>query len=222
MRQPKTIRHHIPTCAFVVEGETEVWYLQMFKQHEQRDRNLRVNIKPEIPQKKKIKDQYKLVRELARSEYDRVFWIVDLDVIIKETREAPKEKLPPLNEFMELRRRLHDEFDNVQVIVNNPCLEFWFLLHFVKTNEYYKNYQEVLIELREYLRGYDKTRRYFMKANKDIYARLKPYLEHAIENAGELGNFDEKNPLKALSEMDELFRTEALQTAFGKRAEIVS
>jgi len=74
-----------------------------------------------------------------------------------------------------------------------------------------KGDRQVLIELREYLRGYDKTRRYFMKTNKDIYARLKPYLEHAIENARELGNFDEKNPLKALSEMDELFRIEALQ-----------
>lgn len=83
MREPRKIRLHIPTFAFVVEGETEVWYLQMVKQHEQHDRNLRINIKPEIPQKKKIKDQFKLVKELARSEYDRVFWIVDLDVIIK-------------------------------------------------------------------------------------------------------------------------------------------
>ena len=97
----------------MVEGETEVWYLQMYRQHEQKDRNARINIKPEIPQKKKIKDQYKLVKELARSEYDKVFWIVDLDVIVKET------------------------------------------------NDYYKNYQEVLGELRVHLRRYEKTRRYF-------------------------------------------------------------
>lgn len=206
MRQHKKIRFHIPTYAFVVEGETEIWYLQMFKQHEQRDKNLRINIKPEIPQKKKIKDQYHLVREMAQSEYDKVFWIVDLDVIVKETNEAPKEKHPPLTEFMELRRKLYHEFDNIQVIVNNPCLEFWFLLHFVKTKEYYKNYYEVLSELRRYLKNYNKTRKYYLRQGKDIYSRLKPYLKDAIENASDLGGFDENAPFKAMCEMNELFR----------------
>ena len=132
--------------------------MQMYRQHEQKDRNARINIKPEIPQKKKIKDQYKLVKELARSEYDKVFWIVDLDVIVKET------------------------------------------------NDYYKNYQEVLGELRVHLKGYDKTRKYFMRPGKDIYRRLKPYLKDAIKNAGELGEFDEQNPTKANCEMDVLFK----------------
>ena len=206
MRQRIKIRLHITTYAYVEEAETEVWNLQMYRQHEQKDRNARINIKPEIPQKKKIKDQYKLVKELARSEYDKVFWIVDLDVIVKETNEAPKEKYPPLLEFMKLRRNLHEEFDNVQVIVNNPCLEFWFLLHFVKTNDYYKNYQEVLGELRVHLKEYDKTRKYFMRPGRDIYGRLKPYLKDAIKNAGELGEFDEQNPTKANCEMDVLFK----------------
>ena len=40
-------------------------------------------------------------------------------------------------------------FEKVHVIVNNPCLEFWFLLHFVKTTDYYKNYQEVVDDLRD-------------------------------------------------------------------------
>lgn len=205
MRQPKKIRLHIPTYAFVVEGETEVWYLQMLKKHEQNDRNLRINIKPEIPQKKKIKDQYRLVRELAKSEYDRVFWIVDLDVIVKETREAPKEKRPPLKEFIELRRRVQGEFENVRVIVNNPCLEFWFLLHFVETKDYYKNYQEVVDELRQFLRNYGKTRKYFTREGRDIYYRLKPHLDFAIKNARDLGKFEEEEPAKAMCEMDELF-----------------
>lgn len=212
MRQTRKIRFHIPTFAFVVEGETEVWYLQMFKQHEQRDRNLRINIKPEIPQKKKIKDQYLLVRKLAKSEYDKVFWIVDLDVIIKETDEAPKAKKTPLAEFMDFRAKLYDDFDNVMVIVNNPCLEFWFLLHFVKTNDYYKNYNDVMVELRGFLKGYSKSRKYFTRPNKDIYARLKPYLDNALKNAGELGSFDEKDPFKVMSEMDDLFHASYLHT----------
>lgn len=107
---------------------------------------------------------------------------------------------------MELRRKLHEGFENVHVIVNNPCLEFWFLLHFVKTTDYYKNYQEVVDDLRGFLKGYGKTRRYFMREGKDIYSRLKPYLKNAIENAEDLGKFMEKEPAKAMCEMDEMFK----------------
>ena len=87
MRPGKT-RKKIPAFAFVVDGHTEIWYLQMFKRNEEKFNNLRINIKPEIPQKKKLEDQVELLLEQAKSEYDKVFWIVDLDVVLKETRES--------------------------------------------------------------------------------------------------------------------------------------
>lgn len=40
----------------LVDGETEFWYLQMIKRN---NRKINIDIKPEIPQKKKIEDQYK-------------------------------------------------------------------------------------------------------------------------------------------------------------------
>lgn len=55
----------VPTFAFVVDGETEVWYLQMLKRNE---RELRLNIKPEIPGKKSLKEQFELVMDLAERE----------------------------------------------------------------------------------------------------------------------------------------------------------
>lgn len=46
----KIVKHSVPTFAFVVDGETEIWYLYMLKRNEQ---PLKINIKPELPQKKK-------------------------------------------------------------------------------------------------------------------------------------------------------------------------
>lgn len=50
------------TYAFVVDGQTEVWYLQMLKRNE---RELKIDIKPELPNKKSLEEQYRLVEERA-------------------------------------------------------------------------------------------------------------------------------------------------------------
>ena len=73
MSRPRNIRKKIPTFAFVVDGQTEIWYLQMFRKNEQKDKGIKINIKPEIPQKKKLEDQFATVCKQANSEYDRVF-----------------------------------------------------------------------------------------------------------------------------------------------------
>lgn len=163
----------VPSFAFVVDGETEIWYLEMLKRNE---RGINLRIKPEIPQKKGLDDQFELVCNLASSEYDRVYWIVDLDTIIKESNEAPTGVKTPLTSFFEMKTNLSDKLQNVQVIVNNPCLEFWFLLHFKRTSRYYRRCSDVTRELKKLLKGYEKTERYFTKRDNDIYLQLKPYL----------------------------------------------
>lgn len=220
MRQVKT-RKGIPTFAFVVDGETEIWYLEMLRKHEQKDRGIRINIKPEIPQKKKLKDQFNLACEFAKSVYDRVFWVVDLDVILKETREA-KSPNTPLDNFIGILETLNSPKDKeeqkvyhkINVIVNNPCLEYWFLLHFEVSGKTFKNCAEVSSRLKRYLRGYNKSEDYFKKKDNDIYARLKPYLRTAIGNAKALGGFDKENPQKGMCEMNDLFLCEELKQYF--------
>ncbi len=219
MRKTGKAKKEIPTFAFVVDGETEIWYLQMFKKNEQKDRNIRINIQPEIPQKKTLKDQFDLVCKQAKSEYDRVFWIVDLDVILKETREA-KSTDTALKSFIALIRDLDfkkkkdEDFMNVNVIVNNPCLEYWFLLHFDASGKTYRNCDEVTVKLKRHLRDYEKSERYFKKKDNDIYIRLKPYLNNAINNAKALGGFDKENPEKGMCEMDALFLCDELKQYF--------
>lgn len=209
MRKSKKISNKInPSIAIVVDGKTEVWYLQMLKRNE---RDIRVSIKPEIPNKKSIEEQYNLVCDLLNREFTKVFWIIDFDTVIKEENELPKGKKSPIKTFDEYRASLIDNYSNVVVIVNNPCLEFWFLLHFETTSKYFNTCSSAELQLKKYLKNYEKTQKFFTKQNDDIYLKLKPNLKTALQNSIALGKFDNQNPTKAMCEMELLFQSDQLK-----------
>ena len=196
-------RKNIPTqqaFAVVVDSETEYWYLQMLKHNEP---NIPFKIKPQILQKKNIKQQYELVTDLSEEEYDKVFWIVDLDVLLKEEREK-RNSTSPLQQFLNYYKSLSKQ-KKIVVIVNNPCLEYWFLLHFQKTNKVFTACTDAEKQVSQHLEGYEKTEKFFKKDN-DIYKQLKPYLQTARKNATALGSFDTHNHSKAMCEMPLLFQ----------------
>lgn len=185
--------------SFVIDGECEIWYLQMLQKNE----NLQnINLEPKLPQKKKLYDQYKMVAELAEDS-EKVFWIIDFDTISKETKEAKASKETPLQQ---LKNYINQISDNVIVVVNNPCLEFWFLLHYKQTAKYFASYDDLKKELMKYLPDYQKTQKYYKNSRQDIYQRLKPKLQTAISNAEECGKFDFENIQKGLSEMQMIFK----------------
>jgi hypothetical protein len=201
----KIISQVTPTFAFVVDGETEIWYLQMLKRNE---RQLRLNIEPKIPQRKSIEEQFNLVVDLSEREYWKVFWLIDLDAIIKESRETPKGKKTPLQVFIEFRKIIKREYKNVIFIINNPCLEFWFILHFEKTSKLFDTCAKAETELKKHLKDYEKTQKYFTKQDNDIYIKLKRFLKTAINNSESLGQFDMDEQTKAICEMHLLFQTD--------------
>lgn len=58
MRHTRKIRRQVvPTFSFVVDGETEIWYLQMLKRNE---RQFKINIEPKLPQKKVLRSSINL------------------------------------------------------------------------------------------------------------------------------------------------------------------
>ena len=206
MRRGKKIQTK-QSFAVVVDGETEYWYLQMLKHNEP---NIPFKIKPQILQKKNIKQQYELVTDLSEEEYDKVFWIVDLDVLLKEEREK-KNSTSSLQKFLSYWHQLSKQ-DKVVVIVNNPCLEYWFLLHFQKTNKVFIACTDAEKQVSQHLQGYEKTEKFFKKSNNDIYKQLKPYLQTAVSNATALGTFDAKDYSKAKCEMPLLFQALQIRT----------
>jgi len=176
--------------AIIVDGETEVWYFQMLKRNEP---SLQVNIEPKIPQKKKLSEQYRKVLELAE-DFTKVFWIIDLDVVIAESKAAKKGGINQIQELKNYLNELENEkYKNVITIFNNPCLEFWFLLHFEQTTKYFSKCSNAEKQLKKQLTNYEKTQRYFTKQNNDIYLKLKSRLSTALKNAQKTkrGNINE-------------------------------
>jgi Skp family chaperone for outer membrane proteins len=197
-----------PSFAFVVDGECEFWYIQMLKRNE---RQISVDLKPEIPQKKKLIDQYKKVVDLSK-DYDKVFWIIDFDVIISETRKAKKGAQTVLQEFKKYYTDLENNFQNIFVIINNPCLEFWILLHFQTTSKYFDTCESATKELKKHLTNYEKSQSFYTKQDNDIYLKLKPHLNNAILNAKKLESLDFDTPQTALSEMHIFFELEEIES----------
>ncbi len=200
------------TFAIVVDGETEVWYFNMLKRNE---RDLVVHIKPELPTKKTIEEQYQYVK-IAAENNTKVFWIVDFDTILKETKESKKKSIRPIDEFAKYRNELEEKFDNVVVIINSPCLEFWLLLHFEKTSKYYDKCMDVQKHLTKYMKDYKKSEKFYTRKNNDIYKKLKPRLNFAIENSKSLKEFDINNPHKAMAQMHKFFLDESFNDYFKK------
>lgn len=201
-----------PNFAIVVDGETEVWYLQMLKRNE---RSINVNIEPKIPQRKKLSEQFETVIKLSQ-DYTKVFWIIDLDVILKETKEAKLGNKTALQSFLDFKKTISEQYKNIVLIINNPCLEFWLLLHFETTNEKFNNCAEATNLLKKHLPSYKKTGKYYTKQDNDIYLQLKPYLPTAIKNAKDLKLFDVENPNNPISEMHLFFETEEFEDLFKK------
>ncbi|SFF02638.1 RloB-like protein [Chitinophaga sp. CF118] len=181
------------TFAIIVDGETELWYLQMLRRHEALPG---ISIQPELPKKKTLAEQFETVKSNAKI-YDHSIWVIDLDVVIAE------------NTVDELKTYLEEVKENkkINILINTPCLEFWFLMHVKDTGKYYPLCAPVGNELTKSdpLKDYAKTERYFVRTNPDIYKRLRPYLKTGIANAIKRGDFDIEDPQKAKSEMYKLF-----------------
>jgi hypothetical protein len=190
--------------SIIVDGDTEVWYFQMMKKEETFPG--KVDIKPELPKKKKLKEQFEMVRDNSRI-YDKVYWVIDFDTIQKEDREQQGQRIQDFNKYL----RELEGCDNVEVFINNPCLEFWHLLHFKNTGKYFSVCDSAQAELIKELPDYKKSMKYYKQQPNNIYKRLKPNLSEALKNAGTLGAFDKENPQKAKAEMYRLFEALGLK-----------
>ncbi len=205
-RKHRQKRQGKPTYTIIIEGETEYWYFQKLKEHE---RKLVVNIQPTIPKGKKLSELFDKVKEEAnRDEQIKIFWIIDLDKVIQD------QNTEGLRMYLsELERK---EYNNVITIFNNPCLEFWFLLHFENTTKYYQRCHETIDELKKHLANYSKSKKYFMKENNDIYIRLKPNLENALNNTRHTQRTNLSDLKRAICEMNLFFEAEPIKSIILK------
>lgn len=189
--------------AFVVDGDCERWYIQMIKKNVP---EFAANVKPELQQKKSLDEQFDSVLELSES-YDKVFWIIDLDVIIRETKKARKGEETPIKKLENYLKRIENDSLKIETIINTPCLEFWFLLHFKNTSKYYESCTDIEKQFKKIsvLKDYEKTEKYYIRLKTDIFSRLKEHLGCAITNAESISVFSFNNYEKGISQMYKLF-----------------
>lgn len=95
--------------------------------------------------------QFEKIVEKELLEQRIVICVFDLD----ETREKPKEK-----EKYDIFRAKYANNQNIIICESMPSIEYWFLLHFIETNKYFKNAKSVERELRKYLLNYKKTQHF--------------------------------------------------------------
>lgn len=164
----------------VADGETEQWYVELVKKHY----NLKIKFQPELSCPS-ISKQFEIVGESINKGFEHVFWIIDFDNIQKENKEA-KIKNSVLQKFEQLyHKAISDKRweGKLTVIVNNPCLEYWYYLHQnPNSTKYFAKYEELLPVLRNFNIGgglfdsYNKTKQDYLSA-PGLFVRLLPYLQ---------------------------------------------
>jgi len=203
------------SIALVADGPCEQWYFNMVKRNEPQ---LSFTLKPEIPQNKSIQEQFEKVMSLI-AEYDKIIWVIDLDVVIKESKTTEAGKQTPLQKLAQCLKRIETfsnknkkNKDRITVINNNPCLEFWLLLHFEKTGRYYDNCDNANKQLKKYLPDYEKTQAYFTRHHHDIYLKTKDKLPMAIANAKALPTYNLTTAEIAICEMYRFFEMDEIKS----------
>jgi len=134
----------------VGEGITEKYYFT----HLRKIKGYKIKIKPGgFVKGKNIEYINKKVKEFLSADM-QVICVFDADVSQKNFKEKEK-----------LTKFLQTYMDNKKVIICDslPSIEFWFLLHFKKTNKHFPNYNSIRNELRKYISGYDKIEKYLMQ-----------------------------------------------------------
>jgi len=163
----------------LLEGQTERLYLEFLHNHEE-PANKIIKLRPELPGQLPLDKIEPTIRDYLSDDYDKVIWIVDVDTYSNSQKR--------LREFENIRKRIARRYrDKVKVLINLPCFEIWYLLHFKETSKSFRDCRTVVRELKKYgpMKSYKKTEKFY-KSSPNIYLRLRPWLAKAIKRAQKL------------------------------------
>ena len=164
------------TVAIIVDGEDEKWYIAKAKEYYPNESIRRSKLKPEMVQKKKCKDLFSAAKEKLSEGFSFVVLILDFDTIHRDPYEYSY-FCDIYQRYQGVKNKAGRKNDkwmaNLRVLINNPCLEYWYLLHFKSTSKFYAQYEDLKRDLRgiKQLKDYDKCEDYYLKT-PDIFTRL--------------------------------------------------
>lgn len=170
------------SVAIIVDGKDEEWYLSKAKAHYQRQCPAlrRISIKPDLPQKKKIDELFGEAERKVGEGYSQVMLIIDFDDPLHKPEEMRKFRLW-YDRYLSARegrqtgrqKTAYGWMSRLLVVVNNPCLEYWYLLHHRQTSKFYSDYESLRKDIVKLpgMEGYEKNETYYNRT-PDIYERL--------------------------------------------------
>jgi hypothetical protein len=170
------------TYAIFVDGETEMWYLQQMKSTEESLNN--VDLEPKLVKRASLDEKINTIKSKIGI-YDKIFWIIDFDDFFKQEQD----KKGKIQELKNKIQKLKNDFPQIEVLFNVPCLEYWFLLHFVSSSKFASKCSTTEKALKKYIPDYEKTEKYFKNPRLNIYQRLREKLGLACKNAKNLDRF---------------------------------
>lgn len=174
------------SIAIIGEGETEWFYFDALRIANR----YRFKLLPDIPKHSEIKYITDLAEKYIDQRYDYVICLIDMDVMTNPAN---------IKKYQAEKKRLLKYSKNksiVQFIETCPCTEFWFLLHFLPTisSKRYSSYEELVIELRRYMPGYEKSKKYFKKTKLYEYLITHGNVDTAIKNSETIRALSLTNP----------------------------
>ena len=92
---------------------------------------------------------------------DKIYCLIDTD--------DKKYKDKQIEDAIKLAKK-----NNIEVIISNPCFEYWFLCHFINTSKPMNN-TEIINDLKKYIPNY--------KKNINVYPYINQYTNKAIKNS---------------------------------------
>lgn len=204
MSRPTKQRKLNNTIAVIADGQTEKWYLERVKIHYPCEALKSTKIEPQLPHKKQVTELVELAKSKVEEGYPKVILLVDFDEILSNAEEFREFQ----HFYQEYKKDNHDNWmKNLLLIVNNPCLEYWYLLHFISTGKFYKCYNDLAVDLHKKMPDYNKGEKYYC-GNPDIYTRLgdNDGVSHARNNAKPFLPFDIQTCReRGVSEMSKVF-----------------
>lgn len=170
------------SIAIIGEGETEWFYFDSLRI----SRRFPFKMAPDFPSHPDIGHILKLAQKYVALEYDYVVCLIDMDRLLR----VP----PEMHKYQKIKKKR--EYKNVTFIETSPCTEFWFLLHFLPgvPKKKYDCYEDLLPELRKYMPGYEKTKKYFSRIQLYNYLIENGNIDQAVENAEKLCELCKINP----------------------------
>lgn len=167
--------------ALVVDGQDEKWYIDRVKAHYPCNALKSIRIRPELPERKKVQELFDFAENKLNEEYTYVVLIIDMDEPLKDAKEFNtfqdlygKYVAAHNNSLVGRQKTKYGWMNKLLLIVNNPCLEYWYLLHYRKTTKFFADFAELQTELRRIpeLTQYKKCENYY-NCHPDIYIRLE-------------------------------------------------